>query len=463
VIIDMSTLIYVSIFILLTLSSKNLNDVGQLDSTLAAEWCASLGTIAMVPRLFELVLEYGPLEGIMIFVPSTLPCMMMFTFVNKSIATAVVETIATGEAHYIATGRPNANTHYSWRECYFLFVRTHFYPGLQILFLWLIYTLLSFEFEVSSLPMFIILFTALMWINAPVFFCPQPTLVSLARDMSELWAFVIAVPDSSIRQSKVEKNKTTENMLRASFGDMRATLFEFWLKENLEHKKQGSGRRLTVIFYEFAKLWLFLSVIYSSMIDNFWDFIALFLFNWVLWDTWRLLSRPTFWLLLVIMIWILSPFLYFDMPWINFFCFVILLIQTLSCVKQIILFFAWFYYNVDTDWPSMPEGTTEQRVRKAKVQANDREYDMVVEYLFVNFLTHLVHLLCGILLTMMWFCVQLVCVLADMLWGFHSWFILNGNLRSAGCCARRVGFEPNAGHRSPHSKRYLELSSGKDD
>ena len=37
----------VVIFVLLTLSSKSLDDVGKLDSLLAAEWVISFGTLAM--------------------------------------------------------------------------------------------------------------------------------------------------------------------------------------------------------------------------------------------------------------------------------------------------------------------------------------------------------------------------------------------------------------------------------
>jgi len=462
-IIDMSTFIYVGVFILLTLSSKQLNEIGQLDSALAAEWVLSFGTVAMIPRLLELILEYGPLEGFMIFVPSVVPCALMFAFVNKSIAMAVTETISTGEAAYIATGRPNANTHYSWRECYFLFVKTHFYPGLQVLFMWLLYTLLASEFGVSSLPMALIIFAAMMWINAPVMFCPQPTLVTLGRDTSELWNFIIATPAFSVRTAKLDKNKTTEQSLRSTLGDTRSTLYEFWLKDTLEHKKAGCLRRLLIIFYEFGKMGFFLSVMHSSMIDNFWDFAVLLLLNFALWDTWRLLRRPTFWLLMVLMVWILSPFLYFDMPWINFFALVVLSIQFLSCNKQVILFLYWIYYSPDMDWPSMPEATKQERDQKKQKADASKNYDQVVEYLYVNFLSHFIHLMSGMILLGMWFCVQTVAVLADMLWGLHSWFLLNANLRSTGCCARRKGFEPvYEGKMARPSERYLKLS-GKDD
>jgi len=410
-----------------------------------------------------LVLEYGPLEGIMKFGPSVLPCMLMFAFVNKSISMAVIETIATGEAHYIATGRPNANTHYSWRECYFLFVKTHFYPGLQVLVMVLFYTLLAQQFESSSLPMLMICFTATMWINAPVLFCPQPTMETLTRDMGELWNFVIATPDWSIRTAKVDKNKTTEQGLRSEFRDMRATLFEFWLKTELEHKKAGIGRRILIIVYEVVKFMILLSVIYSSMIDNFWDFIVLVCLNWALWDTWRVLSRPTFWFLLVIILWMLSPFLWFDMPWVNFFTFLILTIQFFSVLKQFILFICWLYFDPRLDWPSEKESTDAERTEKQKLAANAQSYDMVVEYLFVNLGTHLTHLFAGGILVMMWFAVQLVCVSLDMLWGIHSWYMLNVNLRSTGCCARRRGFEPSNGVKSEPSAKYLQLSGRTDD
>ena len=44
---DISMNAYVFIFVLLTLSSKSLDDVGKLNSLLAAEWVISFGTLAM--------------------------------------------------------------------------------------------------------------------------------------------------------------------------------------------------------------------------------------------------------------------------------------------------------------------------------------------------------------------------------------------------------------------------------
>jgi len=273
----------------------------------------------------------------------------------------------------------------------------------------------------------------------------------------------IATPDYSIRTAKFDKNKTTEQSLRAGFGDQRATLFEFWLKQSLEHKKASLARRVLFIAYETFKLVLVLSVVYSSMVDNLWDFILLVLVNFAFWDTWRLLSRPTFGLLLVILTWILSPFLLFDMPMINFWTFLILFIQFFSVLKELILFVCWRYFAPSLDWPSMPESTAEQRTQKKLQADNARSYDMVVEYLYVNFLTHLTHLMAALVLLILWFSFQLVCVLLDLLWGFHSWFMLNINLRSTGCCARRKGFEPGEGRRSPASAKYLRLAGRESD
>merc|ERR1712137_465890 len=239
---------------------------------------------------------------------------------------------------------------------------------------------------------------------------------------------------------------------------MRATLFEFWLKESLEHKKAGCARRMLIIGYEGVKMMFFLSVVYSSMIDNFWDFVVIVFLNFALWDTWRLLNRPTFWLLMVIFMWLLSPFLIFDMPWINFFSFIILLIQFFSCLKQVILFLCWLWYKPRLDWPSEPERDEQERQTKKGLADDARAYDMVVEYLYVNFLTHLTHLFAGLVILLMWLSVQLVCVMLDILWGLHSWGMLNHNLRSQGCCARRKGFEPGEGRRSPPSARYLKLA-----
>lgn len=325
--------------------------------------------------------------------------------------------------------------------------------------MWLFYMLLSLDFEVSALPMMMVMFAAMMWINSPIIFCPQPTLTTLIQDLGELWGFAISTPGGSIRTAKVEKNKTTEQSLRVALNDHRSSLYEFWLKDSLAHKSAGWQRRLSIVFYEIFKFILFFSVIYSSMIDSMWDFMLLVLVNFALWDAWRVLSRPTAITLLVMLMWILSPVLFFpDVALVSFLTLLIMTIQLLSCLKQIILFFSFCRFNPDMDWPSMPEATPEERAIKRQRASNVQAYDMVVEYLYVNFMTHLMHLFSAMVLLMMWFLVQSCCVLLDMVWGLHSWGMLNHHLRSDGCCHRRRGFEPGEGHRSAPSARYLKIS-----
>merc|ERR1711957_447045 len=118
--------------------------------------------------------------------------------------------------------------------------------------------------------------------------------------------------------------------------------------------------------------------------------------------------------------------------------------------------FEWLKPNME--WPSMNEKNTEDLKIKRQAERNVQVYDVVVEYMYVNFMTHLLHLFSALVILIMWFSVQSLCVMLDMIWGLHSWGMLNHHLRSDGCCHRRHGFEPGHGHRSAPSPRYLRLA-----
>lgn len=320
--------------------------------------------------------------------------------------------------------------------------------------------MLSQGFEVSSLPMVLVIFAALMWIMAPIIFCPQPTMSTLSQDLAELWSFAIATPDGSIRTNKFERNKTTEASLRIALNDPRSTLYEFWLADALLHKKAGSIRRLLSMLFELLKLVMTLSVIYGSMLDHFWDFTMLIIANFFLWDLWRALNRPTAITLIVMLAWYLMPFMIFPtVPRVNIVTVLIVYIQFLAFLKHLILAASWMRHRPDLDWPSMPEKDDNERKLKQAAFEKVLAYDMVVEYLYVNFLTHLLHMTAALVIVVIFLCTQSVCVAMDMIWGIHSYLMLNNNLLSTGFCAHRKGYEPGGGKKHPPSKRYQYLSS----
>ncbi|CAE7037246.1 CALS12 [Symbiodinium sp. CCMP2592] len=441
--IDASATVYVLLFILLALSSKSLVDVASLDSMLATEWTLSMGTIAMLPRFMELTLEYGPLEGILRFVPSIPGCMTMFTFINKSIASGVQETMVTGEASYIATGRPNANTHYSWKECYFIHCSSHYYPALRIFIGYSIYVLVSQAQGFSTLPMMVLLASAVMWLIAPILFCPQPTLASLGHDLSEFWQFAIAAPDWSVRTlSRQLGSKDTEEHLRTGLRDPRSTLYEFWLLKALEHKKFSCFQRVGFLLLEILCVVFLLSVVYSSLLDDIWLVILLYSIHYLLMEIWRLLYRPTVLTLLTTVMWLLVPVI-IQMPLLNSFFLLLILVVTLQAVRSLVLLLVWGVLRPNLDWKKMPENSESERAAKQATARRVLQYDIAVEYLYVNLMGHQLHLYAAFAILLMNFAVQFVLVLLELLYGLHSWALLNPRLRSRRCCQTRRGYEPS--------------------
>jgi len=437
--IDLSSTVYVFLFILLALASKSLTDVASLDSMLATEWTLSMGTIAMFPRFMELTLEYGPLEGLLRFLPSIPGCMTMFTFINKSIASGLKETMVTGEASYIATGRPNANTHYSWKECYFIHCASHYYPALKIFMSYYVYELVSKAMGFSTLPMMVLLGSATMWLIAPVLFCPQPTLTSLSRDINEFWQFAIATPAWNANFG--EELKSMEDGLRTDLRDPRSSLYEFWLLRALDHKKFSCFQRVCFLMCELFSFFVLLAIVSSSLLDEYFIVVLLYGLHYLLMELWRVLHRPTVITLLTTLMWLVAP-LITEVPILDMIVLLLVTLLSLQVIQSIVLLLWWLVLRPNLDWKQMPERTESDRFAKKAAAMTMRKYDAVVEYLYVNFMGHQLHLYAAVAILLVNLVVQFSLVLLEIFFGLHSWALLNPRLRSRSCCRRRHGFKP---------------------
>jgi len=452
VLIDYSISVYVVIFVMLTLASKTLEEVVQLDAMLASEWIVSLGTVTMLPRLAELMLEYGAWGGAAKFVPSIPGNMMLFTFINKSIASGLKETMLTGEAAYIATGRPNANTHYSWRECYFLWIETHYYPALSVWGFYLLYTFLVAGYETSSIPMVIVMFTVTLWIVAPILFCPQPTTTTFTKDMTEFLKFCVATPPTGVRPTNVKGvPKPTEDRLKTGLKDPDSTLYEFWLKKNLEQKRLSLSTRLLLLLFNAVKYGAALSVVYSSMTDYIWNMVVLLFIHVILMELWRICGRHPVFMAISLLMWLVTPFVCWpETTVVEFMISGSILYLFLQLVKDVILLICWFVYSMeynfewkeDEDDPLHPDDKKRIEMEAAyKVIA----YDEWAEALFVNFLEHLVHVFMALCVLVMDAIVQIFCIALESCGGLHSTLVLNRNLaEGTGCCQRRLAYEPGS-------------------
>lgn len=441
--IDISIKVYLFVFVLLTLASKSLEDVGKLGSMLAAEWIFSMGIVATLPRLSELVLEYGMLEGVLKFVPSLPGIMFAFTFINKSIASGVSTAMLTGEAHYIATGRPNANTHFSWRECYFVHCRSHYYPALTLIMWYLIYRSFTTEHQTSALPMFIINLTAFMWLVAPMIFCPQPKFARMQVDMREYWKFVIATPKFPVRKMDVSRG-TTENQLNTDFSADKATLYEVWLARALEHKRGSRTLQFCTLVWNGFLLSLLVGLSQVGVFIGLWEFFVAFICHAVFVMIWEAFGRPEALMLFAFLSVFVTPYIFMpDMLFCDYVMALLILVQSLCVIKQAILLPSRMFMRPDLGWTSMPAKEEAEWKRKRRHANRTQRYDILVEYFFINFLEYEIHLLCALLILILNFVTQASMVLLDLACGLHSHFLLNGNLGlRLGACGQRRKFQP---------------------
>jgi len=466
VLIDFSLFVYVFVFVLLTFASKSLNDMGKLGSALAAEWVLNLGITSMVPRFMELVLEFGPLEGVMRFIPGVPSCMAMFTLINKSIASGVQDALWTGEASYIATGRPNANTHYTWCECYAVYVKTHFYPGIVMFIAIGAYQLLADSSGIASIPMTIALLTCGLWIVAPIIFCPQPSMDTLSKDLDEFWQFCIGTPPWSVRTRENYWLTATEASLKTKHTDPQATLYDFWLLNALQHKKTSLTQRLFALGVDTSLFALLILMPYNSMVDHHWTFQLLFLSHTLIMGLWRMLNRPVILTLATMVMWLVVPWLFLrTIPTINLVVIFFMGVQALRILEKIILLVTWVVKCPNVKFVDMPSSTAaEQQVRK-RAARKVHDYDVVVEYLYVNCMQHLLHLYASVLILVLQLVAQLAMIILDRIGGLHSWFLLNKNLRSRELFGGRTAYEPamNEAERQGATRKRVKLSgrSGK--
>jgi len=414
------------------------------------EWIISMGIVATLPRCAELVLEYGTLEGFLKFLPSLPGIMSAFTFINKSIAAGVGTVMVTGEANYIATGRPNANTHFNWRECYFIHSETHYYPSLALIMWYLVYSSLSQQRESAALPMFVILISAALWLTAPIIFCPQPRYARLQVDMREFWKFVVATPKNPVRG--MDQNRgLLENQLNTGFRDEKATLYEVWLHRALEHKRRSKTLQGTLLAWNVFILAVLIGLCQVGVYIGLWNFFVAFICHAVLIMFWEACGRPEALMLLAFISVFVLPYIFMpDMLLCDYLLALIILVQCLVVIKQAILLFCRLLLNPRLDWPQMPHREAAAWRARQKVAVRTRRYDVIVEFFFINFMEYELHLLAALMILIVNLVTQLVMVILDRLCGLHSELLLNRNLGvRLGACSRRRKFEPGRPLRTP--------------
>lgn len=414
--IDISLNLYVFCFVMLALAGKDLNDVGQLGSMLAAEWAVSVGTIAMLPRLIEFILEFGFFEGIMIFFPSVIGQMIAFAFINKSVAAAVGGTMITGEAGYVETGRPDANKHYTWYDNWKSNAKSHYLPAINILMGYLLYYSTSKVVGGDALPMWVVNMTALVWIMAPILFCPQPTWSTLGRDASEFWTYIVTAP-----QHEEDNAKLLEERLKVN-----PCLYSEGLLQHLEHLHFNISHHILKLAVHFTVL-----VVYAFLVNTrIWVCVSKLAKFWVghclVLEVWRSQGRPEIVMFSASGVAMLPIVLYPEMIH-NMFGSFIFLKLTLNFARVLILLGARMFLRPHTlieaeQKRDKSDGMPFQTPPRVTI------YEGLVEYCYVNFMEYELLLAKGGFVFIVSLVTQTTIVMLDYLTGLHSAIVLNRNL-----------------------------------
>merc|ERR1719480_246457 len=121
---------------------------------------------------------------------------------------------------------------------------------------------------------------------------------------------------------------------------------------------------------------------------------------------------------------IIGP-IWFGMSVIEFVVSVLVFSFMLRPIKDGLLLMFWVCLRPNNAWPELPEGTADELHDKSKAQQCVIKYDSIVEYLFVNFQSHLQHFYCAVFILLVNLAVQLVLVVLEKCGGIHSLFLLN--------------------------------------
>merc|ERR1719277_63438 len=151
-----------------------------------------MGFVSLLPQLCEKILEVGAMGAVQEVIRGFIPSTIFFIFQNKNVASAVTEGTMTGVARYLATGRPPANQHQTWKDMYITYWKSHYNPAMTLAFGYLIYTVLAMQ-NVSDgkLPMVLVVVSFTTWLVAPIFFSPFQRWRIIGQDVQEFNNFIV--------------------------------------------------------------------------------------------------------------------------------------------------------------------------------------------------------------------------------------------------------------------------------
>jgi len=273
--IDCSIVLYVLLFIVFTLANIDLGRLSALGSTFSTEWVLSMGIVSLFPQLFEMVLEFGTIHAVREVVRGFAAATFFFIFQNKNIASAMRNGAATGIAKYLFTGRPMANQHQTWKDCYVTYWKSHYKPAFDLIMAYIIYYVLVSQTFQGVLPMVLVVISFVSWIVTPIIFSPFPRFSLLDQDIREFKGFING-------RAGMNEDDIPEVTERGKTGRVR-TLYECGLADEIS--VWGDQPVLVLMVYVLLRLAVcaFLAVsLPSEILDYLWVFLVVLSLQWVL-------------------------------------------------------------------------------------------------------------------------------------------------------------------------------------
>jgi len=253
--------------------------------------------VTLIPQLAEKVLEHGAVHAVKDVFGSLISNTFFYIFQNKSIASSMKEGATTGIARYLSTGRPMANQHQTWKDCYVAYWKSHYQPALNLLVGYIVYSVLAAQNSgKGKLPMLLVVISFVSWLVAPVLFSTLPRWSLIRQDLRQFSGFITAgagTQDSETSELiKRGKNCTVRSLYECGLSDEMIS----WLETPL----------FTIIFFFALKVCVGAYLAFALPAEIL-DFMPVYLvalsFSWVLVLAYFILGRNNVFLVLSFLIW----------------------------------------------------------------------------------------------------------------------------------------------------------------
>jgi len=224
--VDLSTYLYVILFILFNLAGLGPGELHALGSTFSTEWIISMGLVSLFPQLAEMILEFGAVHAVKEVIGGMFSATFFFIFQNKNIASAMKEGATTGIARYFFTGRPMANQHQTWKDIYIAYWKSHYKPAMFLATAYTIYSVIAVQNRSEGkLPMVLVVVSMMAWVVTPIVFSPFSRFILIGQDIQEFNTFINS-------HAGTAEHEISEVISRGKKGTVRS-LYETGLADEL--------------------------------------------------------------------------------------------------------------------------------------------------------------------------------------------------------------------------------------